>query len=319
MSRAFQVFLLIVLLFGALWAYRFRSRDLRAWLEFGEPPPPEAEELIGLRSPVDRVLTSRTGARLPAFFVHRAAAPPEALIESSPEGFLDPPPAPEPQEQAGERAAELARGPDEPEREPVVIRILPRERSTRREAAAPRGEPVGRSAETKQADGSPAVKTVPATGPRRPSGSIEPGSRSPTLTPGAAQPGAKKRRPASVDGAAALVKSKPAETVPVRKVVSHVVRDKETLASLARRYYKNDTERWREIFSANQHRIEDPDRLPLGLVLEIPGVRGPAPQRGAAGTKAAPVRSGPSRSGGTRSAVQSRPPGGQAEEEGVNG
>src|SRR5688572_9428586 len=54
------------------------------------------------------------------------------------------------------------------------------------------------------------------------------------------------------------------------RLVSHVVGLKETLASLARRYYGNDTEKWKAIFAANQERLDDPHSLPVGTVLDIP-------------------------------------------------
>ncbi len=339
MSRAFRVFLLIVLLFGALWAYRYRARDLRAWLEFGEPPPPEADELVGLRSPVDRVLTPRMGARLPAFFVRRVESP-AAVPEDPPEVFVDPPTAPELQERVVEPAAEygreLARGPDEPEREPVVLRFFPRPRSPRREAAdeAIAPKPIGGSLDPQPAP-QPGPKSAPKSAPaaergaRRPSGTpsgtIAPGSGSQNLSPGATQPGAKKKRSDQGGPTAVLANATPVETAPAQKTVSHVVRDRETLASLARRYYKNDTERWREIFSANQHRIADPDRLPLGLVLEIPGVQPARPQsRPAIRTRDAkidPVRSAAAQAaaGGAAAGRSNRSADGQMRGQGVDG
>lgn len=51
----------------------------------------------------------------------------------------------------------------------------------------------------------------------------------------------------------------------------HVVRRGETLAGIARQYYR-DTERWREIFDANRQVVSDPHLLREGMELRIPGV-----------------------------------------------
>ena len=85
-SRAFKVFLLMVLSFGGLWAYHYRAADLRTWLELGEPPFSGSNELPGLRSPVERVLDPRAAYSVAAVLLvepplERAAAPPpEAFV-----------------------------------------------------------------------------------------------------------------------------------------------------------------------------------------------------------------------------------------------
>jgi hypothetical protein len=56
--------------------------------------------------------------------------------------------------------------------------------------------------------------------------------------------------------------------------VSHTVGAGETLGSIARTYYGSAGE-WRRIFDANRDRVSDPDRLPVGLTLRIPGTEGP--------------------------------------------
>jgi nucleoid-associated protein YgaU len=56
MSTGFRIFLLMLFAFGAIWAHRFRSRELSLWLE-GAPPPRDAQESQrSLVSPVDGLL-----------------------------------------------------------------------------------------------------------------------------------------------------------------------------------------------------------------------------------------------------------------------
>ncbi|HVR76696.1 MAG TPA: LysM peptidoglycan-binding domain-containing protein [Planctomycetota bacterium] len=56
MSTGFRIFLLMLFAFGAIWAHRFRSRELILWLE-GAPPAPDAHESPrSLVSPVDGLL-----------------------------------------------------------------------------------------------------------------------------------------------------------------------------------------------------------------------------------------------------------------------
>src|SRR5207249_2616990 len=135
-SRAFKVFLLMVLSFGGLWAYHYRAADLRTWLELGEPPFSGSNELPGLRSPVERVLDPRAAYSVAAVLLvepplERAAAPP-------PEAFVaaDLPPAREeeapPPDVAGSAGAAPPVEPPpaprvsaEPERPPVAIRFHP--------------------------------------------------------------------------------------------------------------------------------------------------------------------------------------------------
>jgi hypothetical protein len=52
----------------------------------------------------------------------------------------------------------------------------------------------------------------------------------------------------------------------------HLVRPGETLSHIARDHYR-DPNRWREIHEANRARIPDPNRLSVGMVVEVPGVR----------------------------------------------
>ncbi|HEX6813857.1 MAG TPA: hypothetical protein VF384_19705 [Planctomycetota bacterium] len=49
----------------------------------------------------------------------------------------------------------------------------------------------------------------------------------------------------------------------------HATTAGDTLAKLALRYYK-DSNRWREIHAANKARLPDPNRLSMGMVLEVP-------------------------------------------------
>jgi len=49
----------------------------------------------------------------------------------------------------------------------------------------------------------------------------------------------------------------------------HTVQKKETLYSLARQYY-NDQSRWKDIYEANRAEIGDPNRIRVGQRLVIP-------------------------------------------------
>jgi len=49
----------------------------------------------------------------------------------------------------------------------------------------------------------------------------------------------------------------------------HLVRPGETLSKIALQYYRN-AQRWTDIHDANRRRLPDPDRLTVGMVLEIP-------------------------------------------------
>jgi nucleoid-associated protein YgaU len=66
---------------------------------------------------------------------------------------------------------------------------------------------------------------------------------------------------------------------PPARFVTHTTTKSDTLTALARRYY-GDGERWRDIHEANEKLIPNPDRLPLGVELIIPGVASdPVPTR----------------------------------------
>lgn len=55
-----------------------------------------------------------------------------------------------------------------------------------------------------------------------------------------------------------------------QRVVSHTVKRNETLATIARRYYPEDSTGWRIIFEANDDRLDSPDTVREGQVLRIP-------------------------------------------------
>lgn len=57
--------------------------------------------------------------------------------------------------------------------------------------------------------------------------------------------------------------------IPAAGVQTHVVKKGETLFKLSRKYYGTDR-RWREIWEANQNRVPNPDKLPVGIKLIIP-------------------------------------------------
>jgi hypothetical protein len=76
MSTGFRIFLLILVSFGAIYAYRFRSREIDHWLRGQSPDArgPEADD--GLVSPVERVLEPDVSlARLVGSPLFRAARP----------------------------------------------------------------------------------------------------------------------------------------------------------------------------------------------------------------------------------------------------
>ena len=55
-----------------------------------------------------------------------------------------------------------------------------------------------------------------------------------------------------------------------KKTGSHyVVKEGDTLASISRKFYKT-SRRWKEIRTANEKKIDDPDNLKAGLTLTIP-------------------------------------------------
>ena len=57
---------------------------------------------------------------------------------------------------------------------------------------------------------------------------------------------------------------------PAPRPITHRVMGKETLAALARRYYRGDGELWTRIYEANRDVLEDPHALQVGIVLKIP-------------------------------------------------
>lgn len=57
--------------------------------------------------------------------------------------------------------------------------------------------------------------------------------------------------------------------IPATGVQTHVVKKGETFFKLSRKYYGTDR-RWREIWEANQNRVPNPDKLPVGIKLIIP-------------------------------------------------
>ena len=61
----------------------------------------------------------------------------------------------------------------------------------------------------------------------------------------------------------------PSQGIAQESNLTHVVREGETLSTLARQYL-GDGERWPEIAQANQGRILDPNLIPTGVELRIP-------------------------------------------------
>ena len=63
--------------------------------------------------------------------------------------------------------------------------------------------------------------------------------------------------------------AEPQPAPPAGSPTVHVMQPKETLYSLAVRYYK-DGKQWRRILEANKARISDPSKIPVGTKLIIP-------------------------------------------------
>src|SRR6266545_2792184 len=149
MSAAFKVFLLIVLLFGACWAYQFRARDLREWLEPGLHAPVERDDLPGLFSPVERVFDpgetgfSRSsppeaaGARFLASLRYEPPPPPPRTPEQV---LLDPPESPATRTEASPRRH--PEGHQEGHPAPRAQEIAPAAPADRRVADPEEGPPV---------------------------------------------------------------------------------------------------------------------------------------------------------------------------------
>ncbi len=299
-SRAFKVFLLMVLGFGSLWAYQFRTRDLRAWLERGEPPPGGPDDLAVLRSPVNRVLDPRKDSRALVTIYYQESSPSEPAAEETVLADLPTPVGPEtnsapridPEEEEPEAIILLEEpAPQEPPRTKDVRPPAPDAAKKEREKVRPREKPAEKAAEK------PAEKKTDRPKAER----VRPGRPDPHAIPadGSRPPGETGQGlagdPARPDAAKAVPDAPRGETAPPpprRKSISHVVREKETLASLARQYYQNDTDRWRDIFAANQSRLPDPDALSPGMVIEIPDARPPeGPGRNAKKPAAQPAKS----------------------------
>lgn len=67
----------------------------------------------------------------------------------------------------------------------------------------------------------------------------------------------------------ALIIESPAADAAVNQYGTHVVTKGDTLFALARRYY-NDQSRWKDIYTANDDRLKNPDLLFVGQELVIP-------------------------------------------------
>ena len=60
----------------------------------------------------------------------------------------------------------------------------------------------------------------------------------------------------------------PALLTTYNRFAQYTVVSGDTLSGIAEKYY-NDANRWRRIFAANRHQIQDPDRIFVGQVLRI--------------------------------------------------
>ena len=56
---------------------------------------------------------------------------------------------------------------------------------------------------------------------------------------------------------------------PEKKVKVYVAKAGDSLSKIAKAVY-GDADRWQEIFEANKDKIQDPDRIAVGLALRIP-------------------------------------------------
>lgn len=61
---------------------------------------------------------------------------------------------------------------------------------------------------------------------------------------------------------------------PLKEVHVHRVSDGESLATIARRYYRGNGDRWEIIHQANRDQLKNPDQLVIGMKLKIPGPLG---------------------------------------------
>lgn len=110
--------------------------------------------------------------------------------------------------------------------------------------------------ETKKADEKPLLLPTPATTPER----VEPAQTAQASPAEPAKPIAGEQQP--------LPKESYAPTAAPSSRV-HVVQPKETLRSLAKKYY-NDPNKWRHIYEANRQKISDPGQIRAGMKLIIP-------------------------------------------------
>jgi nucleoid-associated protein YgaU len=56
---------------------------------------------------------------------------------------------------------------------------------------------------------------------------------------------------------------------PEKKVKVYVTKAGDSLSKIAKKFY-GDADRWQEIFEANKGKIQDPDKISVGLELRIP-------------------------------------------------
>jgi nucleoid-associated protein YgaU len=56
---------------------------------------------------------------------------------------------------------------------------------------------------------------------------------------------------------------------PEKKIKVYVTKAGDSLSKIAKKFY-GDADRWQEIFEANKGKIQDPDKISVGLELRIP-------------------------------------------------
>lgn len=261
MTRGFKIFALLLLTFLCFWAYQLREKDLSLLLRAVRHPP-------GLALP------DETGFR-------RAALPPTAsAVDSIQVRWSAPPPPALPpvrvEEESGDPAG--ASGPGEA-RPPEPRSLTPPRGSDTSRVLAPDPSPPPRGERRLLDPAPPGVRTIEH--------EVREGENLWQIARRLLGSGAKYHRILewnALSGDEPLLAGTrlririsgvpgppPGSSSPARPR-HHEVKEGETLAKLARRYY-SDGEAWRAIFEANRSILRNPHALRVGITLTIPQPR----------------------------------------------
>jgi len=268
-SREFKVFLLILLFFGALMAYRYRSRDIGEWLGLGSSLADEPGSLADMRSHVNRVIDpERDSPALARLYIRE----PRLEVEPLESILADPPP--DRAEEGDVEGEEVPRGGAAGEAASwdgdrgvgtKTTGQREKEKETKRDTDTGTGKP-GSDHRGASGPGAPQPDAGDVKG-SNPSG--EEPSRSEKRDPHKA-PADGRKRPARKDRPLVARDTGEADSAG-GKTVKHVVRRNDTLTGISLKYY-NTSKSWRRIYTANRGKISDPNRIKVGLVLSIPNV-----------------------------------------------